>query len=168
MIHTIRSGFRNWPIRLKLIFTGLLTSSIALMLAGTSIVGYQWYQYRSDVAAELTSVADMIAVNSSAPLIFGDQRSAARTLAPIGRDTRGRSRRLSNWWRFVRNVRPARNQRRPFSTGGAHRDQGFEWFSLRVARPIVVDGENVAPYISAPTCRISGRGFIAMLRLWLG
>jgi len=149
VIHTIRSGFRNWPIRLKLIFTGLLTSSIALMLAGTSIVGYQWYQYRSDVAAELTSVADMIAVNSSAPLIFGDQRSAARTLAPIKAETRVAEVAVyqTGGDLFATFVRLGINDAH-FPPAARIGDQGFEWFSLRVARAIVVDGENVgAVYI---------------------
>src|ERR1700679_3086477 len=79
----IKSHIRSWPIRRKLILSGLLTSLIALLLSALSIIVYESYEYRHDVAAELNSVADMIAVNSSAPLIFGDQQSAMRTLAPL-------------------------------------------------------------------------------------
>ena len=51
----IWNRFRNCPIRRKLIVTGLLTTSTALIMAGVSIVGYQVFQYRSDVATELES-----------------------------------------------------------------------------------------------------------------
>ncbi|MGD1069193.1 MAG: CHASE sensor domain-containing protein [Bryobacteraceae bacterium] len=144
MTTSLRSRFRNWPIRLKLIFTGLLTSSIALLMAGTSIIGYQWYQYRNDVAAELRSVADMIAVNSSAPLIFGDRQSAARTLAPLKAETRVAEAAIYKageqlFATFVRSgIRDVH-----FPAAARIESPGFEWFSLRVARSIVADGEDV-------------------------
>jgi hypothetical protein len=50
MIAAMRPEIQDWPIRRKLISTGLLTSSIALLIAGTSIVGYQLFQYSPDVA----------------------------------------------------------------------------------------------------------------------
>jgi signal transduction histidine kinase/CheY-like chemotaxis protein len=144
VIGAIKSRFRNWPIRRKLIFAGLTTSSIALVMAGTSIIGYQWLQYRSDVAAELATAADMIAANSSAPLIFGDERSAVRTLAPLKAEARVAEVAIykAGGRLFATFVRPGIGQVR-FPSVDAIKHSGFEWFSLRVSRPIVVDGENV-------------------------
>jgi hypothetical protein len=95
----IKSRIRSWPIRRKLILSGLLTSLIALLLSALSIIVYESYEYRHDVAAELSSVADMIAVNSSAPLIFNDEQSAMRTLVPPHRRKKsGFRRHLQTGW----------------------------------------------------------------------
>ncbi len=141
VMQTAREQFRNWPIRRKLIFTGLLTSSIALVMAGTSITGYQWFQYRGDVIAELNSVADMIAVNSSAPLIFGDKQSAVRTLVPLKAEKRVAEAAIYKAGNlFATFIRPGlKGSHFPLVT--RVQDQTFEWFSLRISRPIVVDGE---------------------------
>ena len=88
MIAALRLQIRNWPIRWKLTGAGLLNSSLALFMAGAGIITIQRLQYRSDVAAELQSVADMITVNSSAPLIFGDEQSARRTIGSLRSETR--------------------------------------------------------------------------------
>jgi two-component system sensor histidine kinase/response regulator len=125
--------------------TGLLTSSMALIMAGISIVGYQLSQYRSDVAAELKSVGDMIAVNSSAPLIFGDKESAARTLSPLKAEARVAEAAIyqPGGRVFATFVRPGfRNARFP-SMAGAEARQSFEWLSLQVSRSVVVDGETL-------------------------
>jgi hypothetical protein len=53
----IAAGFRNCNIRRKLIVTGVLTTSLALLMAGLAIAVYQLIQYRNDVAAEMKSPA---------------------------------------------------------------------------------------------------------------
>jgi two-component system sensor histidine kinase/response regulator len=125
------SRFRNCNIRRKLIVTGVLTTSLALWTAGLAIAAYQLIQYRSDVAAELKSVADMIAVNSSAPLIFGDRASAARTLAPLTAESRVAEAAIyqPDGKKFATFVRP----------GAVGRGR----FGLQISRPVVVDGETL-------------------------
>ncbi len=157
----LQTRIRNWPIRWKLIFNGVLTSSIALVMAGTSIIGYQMFQYRSDVAAELTSVADMIAVNSSAPLIFGDAQSAASTLAPLHAEMRVAEAVITRTGArpFATFVRPGlRNPTLSSIAGTGRRD--FGWFSLGVSRAIVVDGETVGTvYIRSDMPDVKARLF---------
>jgi len=72
----LRSRVRNWPIRRKLIANSLVTSSIALLLAGLLLAAFELRQTRLDVANELTSIGEMLGVNVSAPLIFNDQQAA--------------------------------------------------------------------------------------------
>ena len=120
-------------------------------MAGVSIIAYQLYQYRSDVAAELQSVGDMIAVNSSAPLIFGDQESAKRTLAPLKAETQVAAAAIykNEGQLFATFVRPG-NTNASFPSIPAIKNDHVEWFSLRVSRPIIVDGETLgAVYISS-------------------
>ena len=140
----IKSHIRNWPIRRKLIFTGLFTSLIALLLAAFSIVAYESFQYRQDVAAELTSVADMIAVNSSAPLIFDDRQSAAHTLAPLRAETRVASAAIfkADGTRFSAYLRAGVTD--PAFPSFPEKDgYRFEGFNLVLFRAIVVDGEHL-------------------------
>ena len=82
------TAFRNWPIRRKLIVSSLLSSGLALLLAGATIMVLQVNQYREDVAGELSSIAAMIATNSSAALAFGDAESARKTLMALGAEHR--------------------------------------------------------------------------------
>ena len=78
-----RSRVRNWPIRRKLIANSLITSSIALLLAGVLLIFFELRQTRLDVASELTSIAEMLGTNSTAPLIFNDRQAAERTVTAL-------------------------------------------------------------------------------------
>jgi signal transduction histidine kinase/CheY-like chemotaxis protein len=159
VIRVLAPYVRGLPIRRKLIFTGLLTSAMALLMAGVSIVGYQLFQYRSDVAAELKSVADMIAVNSSAPLIFGDAQSAARTLAPLKAETRVAEAAIYNSQAkvFATFVRPGIHNAH-FPSVGEVQVNSFEWFRVEVSRAVVVDGEALGVvYISSDMPDIRSR-----------
>ncbi|HEX4134313.1 MAG TPA: response regulator [Bryobacteraceae bacterium] len=133
---------QNWPIRWKLICTGLLTSTITLSMAGVAIIGYQLLQYRNGVAAELRAVAGMVAVNCSAPLIFDDKQSAGKTLAPLEGEKRVAEAAIyqAQGRLFATYVRSG-GRHFPFPSMARAEAQGFEWFSLRVSRPVVVDGE---------------------------
>jgi len=140
----VRAGVQSWPIRRKLICAGLLNSLIALFMAGIGILVVQRIQYRSDVAAELKSVAGMIAVNSSAPLIFGDKESAARTMTSLNSEARVAEAAIyqSNGKVFATFLRPGTtNAGIPSSPG--NEGPAFEWLSVRITHRIVVDGEPI-------------------------
>ena len=141
---TLGGRFRNTNIRLKLVMTGVLTTSLALLLAGLAITAYQLIQHRGDVAAELKSVGDMIAVNSSAPLIFHDRASAARTLAPLIAEVRVAEAAIydADGHKFATYVRPRVTTPR-FGPRPAPASARFEWFGVQISRPIVVDGETL-------------------------
>src|ERR1035441_7116293 len=76
----LRAHVKTWPIRRKLIANSLLTSSLALLLAGVLLIFFDLRQTRLDVINELTCVAEMLGANSTAPLTFNDQQAAARTV----------------------------------------------------------------------------------------
>ena len=159
MNEPVPTGVQSWPIRRKLICAGLLNSLIALFMAGTGIIFVQRIQYGADVAAELKSVAGMIAVNSSAPLIFGDKESAARTMTSLTSEARVAEAAIyqSSGRLFATFVRSGiANAHFPSSPG--NEGPSFEWFSIRVTRRIVVDGEPVgAVYIRSDMPDIRAR-----------
>ncbi len=74
---------KTWPIRRKLIANSLVTSSLALLLAGVLLILFELRQTRLDVASELSSVAEMLGTNSIAPLTFDDQQAAERTVRAL-------------------------------------------------------------------------------------
>jgi diguanylate cyclase (GGDEF)-like protein len=77
-------SFRNTPIKRKLIAISLLSSGVALLLACGGFVAYELTAYREATMNQLTSVAGVIAANSSSALSFDDPESAEHTLLALG------------------------------------------------------------------------------------
>jgi len=135
---------RNWPIRRKLIANSLITSSLALLLAGVLLILVELRQTRLDVASELTSIAEMLGTNSTAPLIFNDQQAAERTATALRAMHRiavaGVVKPNGQW--FATYIRPdVRNARLPSVIGpdGAH----FEGSDMVLFLSLVVDSEKI-------------------------
>ncbi len=76
------------PIERKLVAISLLSSGVALLLAGLSFVAYELADYRQTTLHRLESVAGVIAANSSAALSFNDPRSAEKTLSALRSEKR--------------------------------------------------------------------------------
>ncbi|MBI9090187.1 MAG: response regulator [Desulfobacterium sp.] len=64
--------------KLRLILS--LTSVLAMMLVTTALIIYEKQSYRQLLVKELTSMADVVALNSGAALAFDDKAAAAETL----------------------------------------------------------------------------------------
>src|SRR5436190_23921205 len=75
--------YRNLPIKRKLMFIIMLTSGVSLTLACAAFIGYESMQLPRETAAELLTLAEMTAANSTAPLSFEDRRSAEETLRAL-------------------------------------------------------------------------------------
>ncbi|MDE2060092.1 MAG: HAMP domain-containing protein [candidate division NC10 bacterium] len=71
---------RDAPIRKKLMGISLLTTAMALVLAGTAFVIYELAIFRSGMTRELMSTADILGANSTAALTFNDPGGAELTL----------------------------------------------------------------------------------------
>ena len=75
--------YRNLPIKRKLMVIVTLTSGIALALACAAFIGYESAQLPRETAAELATLAEMTAANSTAPLSFEDRRAAEEMLRAL-------------------------------------------------------------------------------------
>src|ERR1041385_2839315 len=73
------------PIKRKLIWINLLTSSVALALACVAIVLYDRMTFRDGLVRDVSTQADIVAANVAGVLKFGDQKSADETLAQLTR-----------------------------------------------------------------------------------
>ena len=80
----LRRFLRDLPIGRKLTLITMLTSAVALLLAGGGFVLYERYSYRAALVADMLTTAQMVGDNSSAALLFGDTASAEQTLKSLG------------------------------------------------------------------------------------
>jgi signal transduction histidine kinase/ActR/RegA family two-component response regulator len=76
-------GLRDLSIQKKLILILMLTSSVALLVACAAFGAYELAMYRRATAADLSTMAQMIAANSPAALAFNDPRAGEETLAAL-------------------------------------------------------------------------------------
>src|SRR4051812_323276 len=76
-------AFRDKPIKQKLVIITLVTTGIALLLAGLGNVFVDSVLFRGDLRRDLTVLARVIADNSTAALSFNDPDTAAETLGAL-------------------------------------------------------------------------------------
>ena len=80
-------AFTTRSIRVKLLTLIGLNSSLALLLAGIGLFGYESFQQRSAAMGELSTQARIIAESSTAALSFSDESAAAEVLAALRGDS---------------------------------------------------------------------------------
>jgi signal transduction histidine kinase len=73
----------NVPIRRKLMLIALLTTGGTLLLAGSALILFNVLRFRKEMVADLTSLADVVARNSTAVLAFADPGAGAETLRSL-------------------------------------------------------------------------------------
>ena len=76
-------GFKDFPIRRKLMLVIMATSSVALILAGAALMVYDHYSTREQIVSVTMSNAQIIALNSRAALTFNDRHAAEETLSAM-------------------------------------------------------------------------------------
>lgn len=76
-------SFRDRPIKQKLVITTMVTTTVALLVAGSGVVLADSILYRDYLRRDLSSLARIIADNSTAALAFNDSDSAAQTLGAL-------------------------------------------------------------------------------------
>lgn len=72
--------FRDLPVKHKLTLIIMASSSVALVLACTAFLILESVRFRASVVAKLTALAEVVASNSAAAMIFADAHSAKETL----------------------------------------------------------------------------------------
>ena len=74
---------RDVPIRRKLTLLLLLTSVFGVLLTGTGLAGYAWFNARDAIARDLASVSSILASNATAALAFRDPVTANEILSAM-------------------------------------------------------------------------------------
>ena len=154
-----RESFRpmtSWTIRRKLIANDLITSSVALMLTGLLLSGYELRQTRLNVADELTSVGEMLGNNSTATLIFNDRQAAQRSvnsLRAIRRISVAGIARPDGTWFATYTRSDVRQTILPRQIGpDGYR---FDGYDIVLFRALIVDGEKIGTvYLRSDTTEV--------------
>ena len=139
----INAGFfRDVSIQRKLTLLTLITSSVALTLAGVAYVAYDLFTFRQAMERDLLILAQIVGSNSTAALAFDDPKAGEATLASLSAQPRivagclyGKDGKMFATYRRD-NVGPgpvSRVDECPVA-GGGH---------LEVWRPIILDGDSV-------------------------
>lgn len=81
-------SFRPTSIRVKLLILMALNSSVAMLLAGVSFIGYEVVQFRAAATREMNALAGIVAASTTAALSFSDESAAGETLATLSADQR--------------------------------------------------------------------------------
>jgi signal transduction histidine kinase/CheY-like chemotaxis protein len=73
-------GFRDLPIRRKLLLLVLSATVLALLMACGGLAIYEQARFRASIVGELTTLADTLGANTAAALVFNDQKTAHEML----------------------------------------------------------------------------------------
>jgi diguanylate cyclase (GGDEF)-like protein/PAS domain S-box-containing protein len=84
----LAKAIKNSSIRTKLALLIVGTTSVALVLAGAVLLGYESHQYRGAATREMSALAEIVAAGSTAALSFGDKQAAQETLNSLHGDGR--------------------------------------------------------------------------------
>src|SRR6185312_1793363 len=76
-------AFRDLPIARKLLITILVTLTVALMLSAAGILIADSVLFRGYLQSDYSTLGQIVADNSTAPLAFNDPKTATETLAAL-------------------------------------------------------------------------------------
>lgn len=134
------SGLTHWPVRAKLTFLALSAATIAVGLAVSGLLLYEYIWFRDYVTKEAEALADVTASHSTAALTFDDIQTlyenvqSLRTRASVTQASiYGPQRNLLA--KYTRDNRVP--QRETWLAPGVY----FEPTGLTVVRPVIVGGE---------------------------
>ena len=83
----VAKAITDSSIRVRLFTLILMSTSLALVLAGISLFFYEKYQQRQAASRGLTAMADILAEGSTAALSFNDEKAATQTLSVLRGDS---------------------------------------------------------------------------------
>src|SRR6185503_3113366 len=82
----LASAMKNSSIRTKLALLIMVTTSVALVLAGAGLLGYESVEYRGAATREMSALGEIVAAGSTAALSFGDRQAAREALNALHGD----------------------------------------------------------------------------------
>ncbi len=134
MRSSIGQRFTDLPLARKLALIILGTSAIALLLAGVAFTGFEVYSARQRANMELSTLAQVLAENSSAALSLGDKRGVQEILVSLKPDPRIVSGRVMD---------AQRQEVARYERDASQEQRRWQGESILVVAPVSVDTEMV-------------------------
>jgi PAS domain S-box-containing protein len=135
--------FRDRPIREKLVLLIMITTIVALALAGVGIVIFDSILFRDGLERDLAALSRIISDNTTAAIMFDDPRAATETLNAL----RARPHLLSACIYTLNGTMYAKYTRAASRTGCPSPDRTdevtYDHNDLKVSHGIMQDGERV-------------------------
>lgn len=161
--------FRNSSIRTKFSVLILLNGSVALLLVGLSLLGYERFQMRREAEHAISTEAGIIAESSTGALSFRDERAASETLAALRGDLSlidaaiyDSDNHLFVWHRNPKRFSNAVPERPPSTL--TRTGVWFEDGTLSASRPITMGGQTIGTVL----LRASTGEFESRMRSYVG
>lgn len=136
---------RDMPLKRRILLINVVTTGIALLLAGVVLFAVELWSFRKSVLSDLTVKTELIGTQSSAALLFNDQREAEEILSSLRADRHVEAAAL-----YGRSGALFGSYRRTDGAGEIPRavappDEGhlFTAGSLRVTSPILLRGNKI-------------------------
>ena len=149
----MRTRFPSWYRRLslarKFTIATLLTSTVTLLIACVVLAAFDYSTSRARTTREVTVLADVLGADATAPVAFTDAKGAADTLAALAADAH-----IVTGQLFTKDGRRLATYVRRGWQRGADRSVAdlalgafFDSETLRVVRPVVLDGQPVGTIV---------------------
>jgi len=135
-------SFRDRPIKQKLVITTMITTTVALLVAGLGVVLADSVLYRAFVRRDLSATAKIITDNSTAALAFNDPNSAAETLGAL----RARTHVVGACiYRMDGTILARYSRQGAFACPAEDRQEGIlsSGKNMTVAQPVVLNGRSI-------------------------
>jgi signal transduction histidine kinase/ActR/RegA family two-component response regulator len=151
-------GFSGLSIQRKLTTILMATAGVMVLLASAGFVAYDFLNFRTNMVADITVLAEMLEVNASTALVFHDRDTADKVLGAL----KARPHIVSGviygadgsiFSKYVRDGAPDETATRP--SGTAHR---FEAGHLILHRQMLFNGRDVGTlYLKSDTKEMDAR-----------
>jgi methyl-accepting chemotaxis protein len=135
--------FSDLPIKHKLTLISLITTMVALALAGTGFVAYELVTFKKNLVGDVASVAQIVGYNSASALSFNDAGSAEQTLRALSAKPHIVAACIYDKDGKVFATYPRSQDLASFAPPPAGATERFGAGRLHLYRPIAVAGDNV-------------------------
>src|SRR5450432_1575559 len=139
-----KNDFQGRSIKSKLTLIIVVASSVAMLLTASGFVAYELLTFRSALASEMSSNAEILGAASRAPLSFRDRHAAIENLSALRGDRRiVQAYLVDRDNKVVSHYGSGVPRPLPVFPGAQSQGEYFTLSSLVVFRPIILDGETL-------------------------
>lgn len=167
----MRALLRDLPIRRKLVVILMIATGGALLLAGAGLLTLDYFRFRREMVADLTTLAEIVAQNSTAPLSFHDPVAVEETLAALRAKPSVLGAAVYDE-REILFARWAREGAKPdFPPGPGPEGYELRQGALSLFEPVILDGDRIGTvYLESSLSEVSKRlrfRFLTMAAVFL-